>query len=203
MVLQRLKLSSGGLPLLSRPELGLEITLNECRDLKSFLQSIHKMMKEPVSSADILVEKLTMIVRSYGDVSPIKMSGALVYKWPIGNSGLYCMLNMTYKDGEVRVYKFQLYRQAADGNFEGCGFPILTFSVCLYSHNVYQTHTHTHTHTIYFSFQLWRIIQSLEYFVLMTEYVAVIKPGNLDEALGIVCDQQEEDLVALNEWLAK
>ena len=46
-------------------------------------------------------------------------------------------------------------------------------------------------------------MKSLEYFVQMAEYVAVSKPANLDEALGIVCAQQEEDLLALNEWLAK
>ena len=110
--------------------MGVEMYFYECMCLHSFLKRVDELTTLSFP-ANYVIEALAMNVQIYGDLPPIKMSGPMLYQWPICNNGLYCMLNLSYKDGEVRVYKFQLYRQNSDGQIFDCGFQIFTPSVRL------------------------------------------------------------------------
>ena len=134
MVLNHLKLSPGGLPLLkSPPEMDIEMSLEECRKLKCFLKCVYKFTRETSPSDTYVIQNLTQAVLRYGALDiPIKMANhPMVYMWPIGVDELYCMVNMSYKDDVVSVYSFQLYRCDAEGKIIERGFPILTPSVRL------------------------------------------------------------------------
>ena len=130
MVLNRLKLSSTGLPLLSSPEMGVEMSLGECACLERFLTRMYMMTMQPVSDAVEVIKGLSKNLLSRGTCgSPVMMSDPLMYKWAISTNGLYCLVDIGYSEGYANVYKFQVYREGFEGRIDGCGFPIFTHSV--------------------------------------------------------------------------